>query len=185
MTLPGHTGAEPARSTRMSWEEYERLEPDIRHEYVDGCLVVNPRPRFLHQQMLRRLTNMLEAAVPAGYTAVNEWAWKPAADEWDPDVMVCAYDPGADPDPVRFTGTPVVVVVLSSNRAGDLVKKLYRYAEAGLARYWVADPDEPSVRAFELRNGMYEEVTAAVGDAHVEFDLGVARVTLAPSELIR
>ncbi len=165
----------------MSWEKYERLEPDVRHQYISGCLIVNPRPSYRHQAMLHNLTAALRGAAPPGFVAINEWAWKPGPDEWAPDVMVCERDD----DAVRFTGTPQVIVeVLSSNRADDLVRKLYRYAAAGLPRYWIADPLEPSVRAFVLREGIYEEVAAAVGDDEVEFDFGVGRVVLQPSGLL-
>lgn len=170
----------------MAWEEYERLHPDVRHEYVDGHLLVNPRPRLLHQVMLRRITNALEAALPEGYRAVNEWAWKPGADEWAPDVMVCELTPGDGPNPVRFTRTPLLIVeVLSSNRSADLVKKLYRYAEAGLPHFWLADPEGPSVEAFALAEASYHEVVGAAGDETADFDLGVITVTLRPADLIR
>lgn len=164
----------------MSWEEYERLDLDVSHEYVSGCLVVHPRPSYRHQVMVRNLTNALDAACPPGYTAVNEWAWKPDADEWAPDVMVCERDD----DAVRFTGIPQVIAeVLSTNRADDLVLKLYRYGAAGLPRYWIADPLEPSLLAYALSDGIYEETVHAIGDDEVEFDFGVGRVTLRPSLL--
>ena len=166
----------------MLWEEYERLEPDVRHEYVDGCLVVNPRPTILHQTMLVNIVVRLKAACPDDYTALAECSWKPGADEWAPDVMVCERDDNA----IRITGIPEVIVeVLSTNRADDLVRKLYRYADAGLPRYWIADPLEPSVRAFELEDGQYEQRAEAVGDEEVEFDFGAGRVILRPSDLLR
>ncbi|MGH9038976.1 MAG: Uma2 family endonuclease [Acidimicrobiia bacterium] len=182
MSIGEHAPLDRPLVVPMSWEEYERLDPDVRQEYVSGCLVVNPRPTFRHQVMVRNLTNVLDAACPPDYTAVNEWAWKPEADEWAPDVMVCERDD----DAVRFTGIPQVIVeVLSTNRADDLVLKLYRYGAAGLPRYWIADPLEPSVRAYVLRDGIYEEVAHAIGDDEVEFDFSVGRVTLRPSDLLR
>lgn len=185
VSLGEHLPLDRPSAVSMSWEEYERLEPDVRHQYIDGCLVVTPRPRLIHQVMLDNLASALRAAVPAGYLAVSEWAWKPGADEWAPDVMICER-PDEIATAVRFTGTPVLIVeILSTDRSADLVRKLYRYAAAGLPRYWIGDPLEPSVRAFLLTGGMYEEVGGAVGDEEVEFDFGVGRVTLRPSDLIR
>lgn len=166
----------------MSPEDYEALPPDNRHEYVDGCLIVNPRGTFDHQLMLRNLTTALQAAVPGGYVAINEWAWKPGADEWAPDVMVVELTERA----VRYTGIPELIVeVLSTNRADDLVRKLYRYAAAGLPRYWLADPLEPSIRGYILQGGIFELLTEATGDDEVTFDLGIATVQLRPSDLMR
>jgi Uma2 family endonuclease len=166
----------------MSWEEYQRIEVEGHCEYIDGCLVMNPSPAYRHQLLLRNLANLLQAACPKGYTAIHEWAWKPGADEWEPDIMVCERDD----DAIRFTGTPQVIVeVLSTNRADDLVRKAFRYAAAGLPRYWIADPLEPSLRAYELQEGQFEEVAHAIGDDALEFDFGVGRVTVRPADLLR
>jgi|SRR5579884_3257638 len=166
----------------MSWEEYERLDEDVRYEYVDGCLVVNPRPRVLHQIILVNVVNRLNAACPPGYRALAECGWKPGADEWAPDVMVCQPDDTA----VRFTGAPELIAeILSTNPAADLVRKFNRYAAEGLPRYWIVNPLEPSVRAYELCGDRFEEVAEAIGDDEVEFDFGVGRVTLRPGDLLR
>src|SRR5271165_2387268 len=48
----------------LSAEEYEALPEDIcrRIEIVDGAIIVNAAPRRLHQDIARRLANVLEAA---------------------------------------------------------------------------------------------------------------------------
>ena len=164
----------------MSWEEYEALEPDARHEYIEGCLVVNPRPTGEHQVALRRLSRLLEDAVAPGYEVYGEWAWKPGKDEWAPDIMVCHRE-----KTVRFTGTPVLIVeVLSSNQARDLVTKPQKYAQAGLPRYWVFDPDELVLTAFELRDGFFVGVAEVGSDDEVTLDFGAGTVTVNPRRLM-
>ena len=124
---------------------------------------------------LLRLARLLQDAIAPGYEVYAEWAWKPGADEWGPDIMVCTRQKA-----VRFTGTPELIVeILSSNPARDLVMKSHRYAAAGLPRYWVVDPEGPLVvTAFELRDGAFAEVAAAGPDDDLTLDFGVGTVTL-------
>jgi Uma2 family endonuclease len=158
----------------MSWEEYEALEPDVRHEYIGGCLVVNPRPKGEHQVALLRFARLLDDAVAPGYQVYVEWAWKPGAEEWAPHIMVCPRERA-----VRFTGTPQLVVeILSGNPARDLVVKSHRYAAAGLPRYWVVDPDALTLTAFELRDGAFVEIASAGPDDEISLDFGVGGATI-------
>lgn len=163
----------------MSWEEYEALEPDARHEYIEGSLVVNPRPSLEHQVALLRLAQLLDAAGPA-YQVYVEGAWKPGKDEWAPDLMVCPRQKA-----VRFTGTPELIVeILSSNRARDLVMKPLKYAQAGLPRYWVFDPETLVLTAFELRDGVFVDVAEVGPDDEVTLDFGVGTVTVNPRRIM-
>jgi Uma2 family endonuclease len=165
----------------MSWAEYQALPESFRHEYIGGCLIVNPHPVARHQRALHALVRLLDDACPPGFWAVGKCAWKPGPDEFGPDVMVCERDN----DAVRFTDAPQVIIeVLSSRPAYDLVRKSAKYAAAGLPRYWVVDPAAPSITAFELRDGDWVDVGTASADERVELDFGVGRVTICPAELM-
>lgn len=160
-----------------TWEEYQALAEDVRAEYIDGEIVMVPAPRISHQNASRRLANLLEGVLPEGYLVVEGAAWKPGANEYVPDVMVCPDD-GED---VRFTGTPALCVeVTSTNRANDYVTKVAKYAMAGLVHYWILDPagtldvltlDETGHYRLEAEVRIDQPQVVSFGIAEVEIDL--------------
>jgi Uma2 family endonuclease len=159
----------------MSWDRYWELGEAAHGEYYDGALVTSPGPDQQHQLACRRLANLLDSAVPPGYTVNEGWNWSPAdGQNFIPDVMVYA----ATDERVRLTATPVLVVeVLSSNRSGDLVVKTTRYAAAGLKHFWVLDRAEGKLHAFELSDGVYVKAQV-VSDSPAEVSFGVASVLI-------
>ena len=77
----------------------------------------------------------------------------------------------------------MAVEVLSSDWSRDTVLKHQKYARAGLARYWIADPEGPTVVVHSLREGDYE-VEGRHGPGNpATFDPGMALVTFDPADL--
>ena len=167
-------------------DDLDRMPDDgHRYELLDGSLLVSPAPRLSHQRAAFRLARLLDDACPS-----------------DLEVVVAPFDVvlGADtvllPDLLvarrsdfterELSGAPVLAVeVLSpSTRRIDITVKRDRFRAAGTPSYWVVDPGEPSLTAWELApDGGYEEVARVTGGDGARLSRPYA-VDVVPSDLV-
>lgn len=174
--------------TRWTHEELDALPEDgMRHELLDGVLLVSPAPVTRHQRAVTRVWRLLDDACPPGFEAfAAPFDWRPdAMTSLEPDVLVVPQSALTD---ANVTGTPVLVVeVLSPGTARiDRTAKMSRYADGGIAQYWLVDPGDgtrtPSVEVYDLAGGEYQLHAHATGDD--EFSVtGPLAVTLRPADL--
>ena len=141
--------------------------PDDGHRYelIDGVLVVTPAPRWLHQRAVRKLVVLLDASCPPDREVLTApFAVVLAEDtELQPDILVARV---ADLTDRGLPTAPVLAIeVLSpSTRRFDLHTKRARYEAAATPSYWVVDPDEPSLTAWDLVDGRYIQQAHVAGD---------------------
>lgn len=163
------------------------LLPDDGHRYelVDGTLVVTPAPSTRHQRAVARLLRTLSDAVPDDLEVLTGPFDVRLADDTvlQPDVLVCRR---ADLTEQDLPTAPLLAVeVLSpSTRLIDLTLKHARYEAAACPAYWVVDPDVPSLRAWELRDGTYVEVAAVEGTDRFSATRPCP-VAFSPADLVR
>jgi Uma2 family endonuclease len=150
------------------WTVAERDElPDDgkRYEVVDGVLLVNAAPRPGHQGVLLQLAARLLAAAPAHLKVHVAPLDVVLADDTvvEPDVLVARAD---DFTELNLPAPPLLAVeVLSpSTRRVDRVLKKERYERAGIASYWLVDPESLELTVHELREGRYVEVARVDAD---------------------
>ncbi|MBA3523312.1 MAG: Uma2 family endonuclease [Geodermatophilaceae bacterium] len=160
--------------------------PDDGHRYelLDGVLIVSPSPSELHQRVVGQLHLLLQAARPADF-----------------EVFVAPLDVLLAPDTVvipdllvteriEVPGRRIVLpprlaieVLSPSSRRIDMLLKRSRLEAAGVPSYWVVDPLNPRLIAWELRDEVYVEV-ADVSGAEAASLTAPFPVTVIPSRLV-
>lgn len=157
----------------------------LRHELIDGTLVMSPAPGPPHQRMARRLVVALDRALAASELEVLmaplDVVLGPNVVE--PDIIVA---PRADFTDRDLPVPPLLAVEVRSPSTGwlDQGRKRTLYEEYGVTSYWLADPSVPSITILELREGRYVEVATAIGDETISVEDPV-HMSLNPAVLAR
>ena len=188
--------AEPATTEReIGWparvdgewtvEMLETLPDDgLRYELVDGTLIVSPSPVPRHQRALLRLAILLSAVCPPDHEVfVAPLDWQPDhRTSLEPDLLVVRKHRIG---PKNITETPSLVIeVLSPGSARiDRRLKASRYAEGGIAQYWIVDPRAPSVEIYDLADGEYR-LTAQGRDDEIVTVAAPLALSVVPRDLI-
>ena len=159
----------------LSLEQWDALEldPTRRWELSEGTLIMSPRPHPTHQRISIRLIRLLQDHLPEGFDAVPEIEVLTSASfppsVRDPDIVVVRNRVFEQRSP-RVPAADVVLVVeivSPGSRGMDHVMKVHEYARAGIANYWIVDPEAPTEErflAYRLEGETYRRVTAIDGD---------------------
>lgn len=75
----------------------------------------------------------------------------------------------------------MVKILSPSTRGIDQVLKRERYRQAGIASYWIVDPDAPSALVLELDGDDYRELGLATSASPITVT-NPATVTLGPQD---
>jgi Uma2 family endonuclease len=151
------------QSRPLTVVDLEALPDDgHRYELIDGTLLVTPAPTPRHQLVVAGLYRELFACCPDELVVL----FAPLdvvldqANALQPDLLVARR---TDLTSKNLSTVPLLAVeVLSpSTRLIDLNLKRARYEAASCRSYWAVDPDEPSLTAWELREGRYVEASHA------------------------
>lgn len=144
------------------WEEGDYLMLNrMTNRFVeleDGRIEVLEMPTKSHQKRARKLGDAIDRFCEqnglAGECVLAPYPVRVSKRRFrEPDV-VFAFDAkrlGED-----FAEKPdLVAEVVSQDRERDLVRKRRDYAAAGIAEYWIIDPQEGRVSVLTLRGGKY------------------------------
>jgi Uma2 family endonuclease len=147
------------------WTEAGYLALNSRRlvELSDGCLEVLPMPTRWHQLIVTYLLEMVRTylkAHPVGEALpaplpVHLWPGKYR----EPDLVYASADRVRN-NPPYPEGADLVVEVVSEgeeDRRRDLIIKRQEYATAGIAEYWIVDPQEQQITVLTLDGQTYRE----------------------------
>ena len=153
-----------------------------RHELPDGTLIMSPAPGLPHQVAAAILCHALELACPedlVAFLSAGTELGVPGA--VGPDAVV------ARRSGTRLIMPPLLVAEVLPPDSGlpDLNHKKAAYERFGVPSYWLIDPDRerPSLRAFRLVAGKYQETAHAAGDVPFRVEQPFP-VEIVPSRLV-
>lgn len=140
------------------WTEQDYLNlPDSNHliELSDGVISIMPPPSYEHQRIVANFYRLLYSFVVG--QNLGEVAFAPLAVRlWpgkirEPDVLFYSHA-HADRLGGTISGVPDLVaeVVSPGSRRLDRQEKFVEYARAGVAEYWLIDPEQKTVTLFVL-----------------------------------
>ncbi|SEE73980.1 Uma2 family endonuclease [Ruania alba] len=136
----------------------------LRHELLDGVLVMSPAPTPRHQRAVRNLTVAMDRALPGELEVFGSPidVRLGRSTVLQPDVVVVHRD---DVGELGIVGVPVLAIeVLSpSTQLFDLHRKKQLLEQAGCPSYWVLDPHLSELTAWQRSGGRYREVARVSG----------------------
>lgn len=152
---------------------YALPEDGMRHELLDGTLLVSPPPSVTHQLAAQRLVSALGAAAGPDLEVLEAVGVRISHGLLAPDIVVAraAAVHTAGRELQAADVLTVGEIVSPSSRTSDRRWKPEAYAEAGIVTFLRVELDgldAPSVLVFTLRQGRYEQTGAAVGTSRVE-----------------
>ena len=150
-----------------SEEEYLALHTNRMVELADRCVEVLPMPTILHQLIVQFFYEQLQAFVKSGIGGLVLVAPCPVKlfDETyrEPDIVYLSPNRAVDRNGYP-TGADLVVEVVSEGkqaRKRDLETKRVEYARAGIAEYWIIEPESTSATVLRLCDGEYHVASAS------------------------
>lgn len=150
-----------------TWSEDEYLDLPGNHliEFSEGHLEVLPMPTPYHQMIAFNLHRTLYDYVKARQLGAVFSAPLPVcvgpAKYREPDVVFVSTSqlPAELRKVKQLDRADLVIEVVSEgaeNRTRDFVEKRAIYAQAGIAEYWIVEPNSAEVSVLVLKDGQYE-----------------------------
>jgi Uma2 family endonuclease len=144
------------------WSEHEYLALNGNYlvEFSDGCLEVLPMPTMTHQMIVALLYGKLsEFVMPQalGQVLLSPFRVRLRKGKYrEPDVLFMFARHASRMHELFWEGADLVMEEVSNDdRRRDLEVKRIEYAEAGIAEYWIVDPQPATITVLRLDGNHY------------------------------
>lgn len=172
--MPGRDEVKPAGlGVKLTYDDFVLFPDDgKRHELIDGEHYVTPSPNVRHQIILGNLHLLIRGYLEGHRrgrvfmapldTILSRF------DVVEPDLLYVSRE-GALLSGKWVTGAPDLVVEIASEstRKRDETVKRRLYERAGVAEYWVVDPEIDVIRVYRRAGDRFEkavELSREAGD---------------------
>ncbi len=157
----GYTGEKA-----YTMEDIYALPEGSRAELMEGRLYMMASPGLIHQRLVMKLSYEIENCIrrnrgecevfPAPFAVFLN------ADNsiyLEPDISVICDKNKLTAEGCKGAPDWVIEIVSPSSRSLDYVKKLLKYASAGVREYWIADPEKNSIMVYHFEEETMEAYT--------------------------
>jgi Uma2 family endonuclease len=159
------------RPIKLTYEDYVLLPEDgLRHEILDGEHIVSPSPSRKHQTTHAALFGHLWNHIQASSAGVVLSApFDVVLSEFDivqPDLLFLSQARIGRLTDANLQGAPdlVIEIVSESTRRRDALVKRRLYTNAGVAEYWLVDPEIESVTVYRGLGRLERVADQTAGD---------------------
>jgi Uma2 family endonuclease len=172
---PGNMSDQPVRRG-ATYEDLEKLPPEVIGELVEGDLYASPRPASRHALATTVLSDELVGPFargkggPGGWVLLFEPELHLGRNVLVPDMAGWQRERMPEmPDTVGFTPVPdwVCEVLSPSTVVLDRGRKLGVYARKGVKHLWLVDPVARILEVYRLEDGRWSLLDTHVGAVEV------------------
>jgi len=149
---------------KTGYKDLFDLPENMTGEIIDGEIVATPRPSPRHGRTASDLTIEIGSAYrfgrggPGGWWILDEVEVRLGEDILVPDISGWRRDRLPDLPDTNWIEVPpdwVCEVLSPSTVRTDRVKKMPKYAQAGVPFLWLVDPELRTLEAFRLESGKW------------------------------
>ena len=164
-----------AHAVKLTYDDFVLFPDDgRRHELIDGEHYVTPSPNLRHQEILGNIYWALRSYLeehPVGRLFLSPFdVVLSEIDVVEPDLLYLSHERARQAlTPLNVRGVPELVVEIASKgtRKRDETIKRRLYERAGVAEYWIVDPEIEVVRVSRRDGGLLArpiELSCGAGD---------------------